>query len=175
MTNNSSPVLKIIVAMDFNGSIGAQNRIPWKIKSDLKRFKELTTGHTVLMGRKTCESIISYAKGPLKNRRNIVLSRDNSFSPEGFEVVRSWEEFMSNFRSGQYGDVFVIGGAEIYRCALQHADLIYITRVCAIISRSDTSFPKFRGSLWKIAEQSKVYPASPDDEFSFYYETLKRS
>jgi dihydrofolate reductase len=173
MTMSDKPLLKIIVAMDLAGVIGRENQIPWKIRTDLKRFRDLTEGHTIIMGRKTCESIASYAKGPLKGRRNIVLSRNKSFSVEGFERVSDWDAFMDKFERDEYGDVYVIGGAEIYKKALLDADFIYITYVCAIIN-GDTFFPEFEEANWRVAERSPIHPISEFDQFEFYYEVLER-
>lgn len=166
--------ISIIVATDKNGAIGIQNRIPWKIRTDLKRFKEMTFGHTVLMGRKTCESIIAYNKGPLKGRRNIVLSRDKDFNPRGFERLGSWFEFWIKFTEEEYGDVYVIGGAKVYETALRYAKHIYITRVCAIINDADTYFPEILETDWELVEAGSLNPSNEFDEYDFYYETLKR-
>lgn len=174
MSNKPTRDIHIVVAMDEASAIGIGSKIPWKIKTDLKRFREITLGHTVLMGRKTCESIVSYLGGPLKSRRNLVLSRNDNFSSPGFEKLNTWFSFLENFMSGEYGDVYIVGGAEVYRIALPFAQYMHITRVCVIINEVDAHFPSFEKTEWKLTNHSPIVPASEADEYSFYYETFKR-
>src|SRR5688572_9779145 len=104
--------LSIIVAMSENRVIGRNHRLPWHLPADLKRFKQLTTGHTIVMGRKTFESIGK----PLLNRRNVVLTRDGNFRAPGVEVAHELDEAIALAKDDS--EVFVIGGAEIFRDAL---------------------------------------------------------
>lgn len=141
-------MISIIVAVADNLAIGKDNNLLWHISEDLKYFKRITAGHTVIMGRKTWESI----GRPLPNRRNIVISRSlRADSLAGAEVFPSLEEALS--ASGGAGEsseeVFIIGGGEIYRQAIPLADKIYLTRVHINISDADTFFPAFDEEVWK--------------------------
>ena len=141
-------MISIIVAVADNLAIGKDNNLLWHISEDLKYFKRVTAGHTVIMGRKTWESI----GRPLPNRRNIVISRSlNAHSILGAEVFPSLVEAIS--ASGGAGnsseEVFIIGGGEIYRQALPLADKIYFTRVHINVSDADTFFPAFDEKVWR--------------------------
>ena len=127
-------VFKAIAAMSSNRIIGRDGALPWRLPEDLKFFRTVTTGHAVVMGRKTWESL----GRPLPNRRNIVLSR--GMGPvDGAEVVRSVEELDA---LGLEGDVFVIGGAEIYRLLMSRCAAVYLT-VLEAEADGDTAFPPF--------------------------------
>ena len=115
--------LTIIVAASANNVIGFDNKLIWNIPKDLKRFKELTQGHSVIMGRKTFESLPS----PLPNRRNIVVTRNKDYSPEGIEVFSSIEDAMDACREDL--QPFIIGGGEIYSQTINLVDKIELTRV----------------------------------------------
>ena len=115
--------ISILVAVSDNGVIGAGNRLPWHLPADLKRFKALTMGHPIIMGRKTFESIGK----PLPGRTNIVVTRQAEFQACGALVAHSIEDALLICENTT--EVFVIGGAEIYRQALPHADKIYLTRI----------------------------------------------
>jgi dihydrofolate reductase len=128
-------MISIIVAMSKNRVIGNNNTLIWHLPEDLKRFKELTTGNTIVMGRKTYESI----GRPLPNRRSIIITRDPDYSVEGCEVVNSLEEALLLSNS----DCFIIGGGEIYRQAIDIADRIYLTLINKEFE-GDTSFPELK-------------------------------
>lgn len=132
----------IIVAVAQNGVIGCHNRLIWHISEDLKRFKALTMGCPIIMGRKTYESIGK----PLPGRHNIVVSRNESFEAQGVTVVRSIEEALSLHDTQT--EVFVIGGGEIYKQALPLSDRIYLTRVDQTPS-GDTFFPEIDSDKWR--------------------------
>lgn len=134
-------MISIIVAVASNGVIGCHNRLIWHISEDLKRFKALTTGHPIVMGRKTYESI----GRPLPGRLNIVVSRQNDLRIEGVEVVGSIEDAVK--RAGVADEIFVIGGGEIYRQALPIADKLYMTRV-EQSPGGDTFFPAISPAEW---------------------------
>ena len=119
------PNLSIIVAIAQNGAIGKDNDLLWHLSGDLKRFKRLTTGHPVVMGRKTWESL---PKRPLPGRRNIVFTQNPGFAPEGAEVVRSVNDLFRALKDCD-DEVFVMGGAAIYRLLLPFTRRLYITRV----------------------------------------------
>ena len=128
-------MIKIIVAMSKNRVIGDSNTLIWHLPEDLKRFRQLTTGNTIVMGRKTYESIGK----PLPNRRSIIITRDTDYSVEGCEVVNSLEEALLLSNS----DCFIIGGGEIYRQSIDIADRIYLTLINKEFE-GDTSFPEIK-------------------------------
>lgn len=142
--------MTIIVAFDENNAIGNNNQLLWHLPEDLKRFKKLTSGHAIIMGRKTFESL----KKPLPNRKNIVISRNKQITyPEGVIVVQSLEEAFETAK--QFDDSpFIIGGGEIYRQSLEFADKLEITQVHTKIADVDTFFPEIDSTKWrKIHEE----------------------
>ena len=136
-------MISIIVAVAENGVIGSDNQMPWHISEDLRRFKAVTTGHPVIMGRKTFESL----GRPLPNRTNVVITRNPSYKVDGATVVGSLDEALALFPGD--GEVFVIGGGEIYRQAMDIADRLYITRVGTEFE-GDTRFPEIDDSRWRV-------------------------
>lgn len=141
--------LSLLVAADENNGIGTQGDQPFYIGDDLKRFKKLTSENTILMGRKTFESL---PRGALPNRRNIVLSRQKSWSPEGCEVITHPDELGKI--SSPEENIFVIGGGEVYRLFLPKAQRIYMTRVHHAFDGIDTWFPELSKEYW-TPEQSE--------------------
>ena len=127
--------LKAIAAVSLDGVIGRNGDLPWRLKEDLAWFKKITSGHTVLMGRKTWDSL----GRPLPNRRNLVLSRSLE-AEEGMEVIRSTEGFQD---LGLKGDVFVIGGGEVYSMLLPKCDELYLTKVFRNVEDGDAFFPEY--------------------------------
>ena len=134
-------ILSLIVAASKNNVIGKDNALIWHLSADLKRFKALTTGHAVIMGRKTYESI----GRPLPNRRNIVVSGSLS-SVEGIEVVASVRAALDLVKEEE--EVFVMGGGSIYQALWEMADRLYLTRVETVVE-GDTFIPEVRASEWK--------------------------
>lgn len=134
-------MISIIVAVAANGVIGSGNRMPWHIPEDLKRFKAITTGHPVVMGRKTFESL----GRPLPNRTNVVITRNRDYRAEGATVVGSLYEALALF--GQDEEIFIIGGGEIYKQAMEIAEKLYITRIRHEFD-GDTYFPDIDGDKW---------------------------
>lgn len=134
-------MISIIVAIAHDNVIGGQNRLLWHIREDLQRFKRITTGHPVIMGRKTFESLGK----PLPNRTNVVISRQPAYPAEGCQVVGSLEEAIRLFP--QQEEVFIIGGAQIYAEALPLAGRLYITWVDADYE-GDTRFPEWERDEW---------------------------
>jgi dihydrofolate reductase len=161
--------VSILVAVAENGVIGRAGNLPWHLGDDLKRFKQLTMGHTIVMGRKTWESI----GRPLPGRRNVVISRQPGYQGEGAEVVESFDEALRV--SGAAGDdeVFVIGGAEIYRLAIPRTDGLYVTRVHATVE-GDTYLHDLPGSGWHLVESSD-HAADAKNEFPFSFEIYRRA
>jgi dihydrofolate reductase len=164
--------LSLIVAVAENGIIGRDNELPWRLSGDLKRFKEITMGKPLIMGRKTFESI----GRPLPGRTNIVLSRDSTFQPDNVEAVGDFPSAMAAAvaaakRAG-VTEIMVIGGAGIYQFALPRADRIYLTEVHAEMP-GDAVFPPYHKEDW--TEQSRAYqPAAPGETADYSFVTLDR-
>lgn len=133
----------LIAALSEDGTIGDKGRIPWHISADLKRFKQTTMGHPVIMGRKTFESIGK----PLPGRVNIVLTHNPAFRPAGALVFPDLSEALGYLGTVNSKTVFVIGGAELYRAALPLADALYLTHVHMKV-HGDTKFPAFDRNEW---------------------------
>lgn len=145
--------VSIIVAIAENGVIGGGNKLLWHIPDDLRHFKRVTSGHSVIMGRKTFESIGK----PLPNRRNIVISRNPNYNSVGIEVARSLEEALAMTKDEP--EVFIIGGGEIYRQTLPMASKLYITRVHEKYE-GDTYFPEPDPSEWLLVHSEKGNPTT---------------
>jgi dihydrofolate reductase len=160
--------ISIIAAVAENGVIGRGGELPWHLAADLKRFKQLTMGHTLIMGRKTWESI----GRPLPGRKMVVITRQKDFRSAGIEIVASLDAALEI--AAALGDVetFIIGGAEIYRLALPRADRLYLTRVHANVD-GDAIFPDVDSRAWKLTEIEER-PADASNEFSFNFEQLER-
>ena len=153
--------MNIIVAVAKNGAIGFNNELLYRLPNDLKRFKTLTTGHTVIMGRKTFESL---PKGALPNRRNIVLSRQEGLHYENAECYSSLEDAL--MQCDYWEDVFIIGGAELYKQTLNMASRIYLTLIDDIPAVADSFFPEWSVAEWKEVSREE-HPA--DDKHAHAY------
>jgi len=154
--------------MAENGVIGKDNALPWHLPNDLKRFKALTTGHSIVMGRRTFDSIGRV----LRDRRTIVITRNADFTAAGAEVVHTLDQALE-LTAGE-DEVFVVGGAELYRAALARADRLYLTMVHAAVD-GDVRFPAWNPSEWHLVEFVRF---AADDQhahpYSFRrYERLK--
>ena len=134
--------ISIIVAMSENFVIGLKNKLPWHISADLKNFKNITLGNPIIMGRKTYDSIGK----PLKDRDNIVISRDNSLIIDGVEVLDSLEKAI--FMTAEAPETFIIGGQQIYQIALPFATHMYITKVEGNFE-GDAYFPDYNQEEWR--------------------------
>lgn len=134
---NKKNNLSIIVAQAENRAIGLNGDMPWHLSGDLKRFKALTMGHPVVMGRRTWESL---PKRPLVGRRNIVFSQSDNFAPEGAEVVRSVNDLFNLLRDCD-DEIFIIGGGRIYNMLMPFTQRLYITWVHKEFPEADTFFP----------------------------------
>jgi dihydrofolate reductase len=143
-------VLKILVAFDENRVIGKNNTLIWHLPADLKRFKALTTGHVIIMGRKTFESIGK----PLPNRTTIVISRQADLQIEGVIIAHSVEEAILKAKSITREDIFIVGGAEIYALSLALADQILVTQLHDIFE-GDAYFPEIPSTSWEITEKER--------------------
>ncbi|WP_411953290.1 dihydrofolate reductase [Alkalibacillus sp. S2W] len=138
----------MIVAMDENHVIGLDQGMPWHLPNDLKYFKSVTSQSTIVMGRKTFESI----GRPLPKRHNIILTRQKDFNPEGCTVIHSMEELQDVVLSNEH--VFIIGGAALFAEALSFADYMYITHIHSTFE-GDTYFPEVDWSKWALVERTE--------------------
>lgn len=148
--------VSIIVAMSRNGIIGRDNAIPWSIPADMARFRELTLGHALIMGRKTFESI----GRPLPGRRSIVVSRQADFATEGAVVAGSLPEAL--LLAGGQGEIFICGGGEIYEQALPFAARIYLTLIDCEIA-GDTGFPSIPRDDFVEISRERIAETPPTD------------
>jgi dihydrofolate reductase len=161
-------MLSIIVAVAENGAIGKDNDLIWYLSNDLKRFKALTTGHTIIMGRKTFESL---PKGALPNRTNVVLTRDINKSFPNCVMLHSVEEIIEKYAEDSE-EHFIIGGGQLYADLLPYADRIYLTRVHHSFG-ADVFFPEIKEDVW-IVESEEKHSASEKNEYSYSFINLKR-
>ncbi|MCM3617255.1 dihydrofolate reductase [Sutcliffiella horikoshii] len=158
-------MISIIVAMDRNNLIGKDNDLPWRIPADLAYFKKVTLGSTVVMGRKTYESIGK----PLPNRRNIILSRKD-FAAEGCETLHSIDEVMAMEENNH--EIFIIGGSHIFKETLPFADFLYLTYIDDEFD-GDTYFPTIEEQEWELLSELK---GIKDDKnpYDYYFRTYRR-
>lgn len=159
-------MISIIVAASTNNVIGAEGELPWKISDDLRRFKALTMGKPIVMGRLTWESI----GRPLPGRQNIVITRQPDFSADGCDVVASPAAALDV--AGDAEEVMIIGGSQIYELFLPKAGRLHITRVRAEIE-GDAFFPSIDEADWELVE-SESHEASEANEFAFDFRTYER-
>lgn len=157
------PEIAIIVAMDRNRAIGLRGDMPWRLSADLKRFKKITMGHPVIMGRKTFESLPG---GALPGRKNIVITKSTGFNAENVIVAESPERALD--LCSDAGKVFVIGGGIIYRHFINIADLLYLT-VIQHDYQADTWFPEFNTSEFDMVGFEEI---NNDPKFSYPYQFI---
>lgn len=157
-------MIKILVAFDENRVIGKNNELIWHLPADLQRFKALTTGHVIIMGRKTYESI----GRPLPNRTTIAITRQTEFKPEGIIVSNSLEEAILKAKSISREDIYIVGGAEIYQMSLDVADQLLVTQLHDIFD-GDTYFPEIPLDTWEIISREK---GVTDEKNQFQYSFL---
>ena len=160
-------IISLIVAMDRRGVIGAGGALPWRLSDDLKRFKAITMGKPLVMGRKTHESI----GRPLPGRRNIILTRQQEYTAEGCIVCENTEEALA--ACAGHEEVMVMGGATLYELFLPRAGRIYLTRVQAEVD-GDTWFPPFDESAWNVVER-RDYPADANNEYACSFQVLEKT
>ncbi len=146
-------MLSLICALAENRGIGFENKLLFYLPADLKRFKALTTGHTIIMGRKTFESL---PKGALPNRRNIVLTRKPDARFEGAETFGTLAEALAACRDDEH--IYIIGGASVYAEALPLADRLCLTHIHAMPERADVFFPDFNADDWEVAFSERHEP-----------------
>lgn len=160
-------MVTIVVAMGKNHGIGKENQLLWHLPKDLKHFKELTSGHPIIMGRKTYESIGK----PLPNRTNIVISRKQDWFQEGILIVGSIKEAVK-FAQKIDENVFIIGGGNIYEQTLDFTDRIEVTMVDATLE-ADTFFPKIDENIW-IKTDEIHHEKDEQHAFDFTFQTYER-
>lgn len=161
-------MISIIAAMDFKGRIGEKGQLPWRIPEDLKRFKEITMGKPVVMGRKTWESL----PGKLTGRTNIVITRNPEAVKGDFDVCTNDLKGALEYAGILSNEVMVIGGGEIYRQSLPFVDRMYLTRVCTFV-KGDTLFPFWYGDDWELTKSEKVQTSSVALDFQVYDRVTK--
>ena len=161
MDQTTDKQVSIIVAIARNNAIGFENKLLYWLPNDMKRFKALTTGHTIIMGRRTFESL---PKGALPNRRNIVLSRQADATFPGAECYPSLEEALAHCTPDE--EVFIIGGSSVYGQAMRYANKLYITQVDDTPKQADAFFPEIVSTEWVETERDV---RQPDDKHLFPY------
>jgi dihydrofolate reductase len=159
--------LSLIVAVSENGVIGKSGDLPWHLSADLRRFKRLTIGHHILMGRKTYESI----GRPLPGRTSIILTRDKTFRAEGCRTASSLDEAVKI--AAEDRELFVIGGQQIYSLSLPVVDRIYWTQVHAELD-GDTFFPEIDWDAWRMIEDQR-HAADEKNQFEFSFRVYERA
>ncbi len=160
--------LSAIVAIDRNGAIGKQGQLLCHLPADMRHFKETTMGHSIVMGRKTFES---FPNGALPGRQNIVVTRNRGYQPQGVTVVHSIDEALA--AATMPGEVFVIGGAEIYCATFDTVTTIYLTVIDHEFEGADAHFPRIDLRRWTIVDRSD-HPADERNPYPFAFMTLRR-
>ncbi|MEE9130243.1 MAG: dihydrofolate reductase [Phycisphaerales bacterium] len=159
--------ISVIAAMSENRVIGRDGALPWHLPADLARFKSITTGHTVIMGRKTFESVGQ----PLPNRRTIVITRNNDYQCAGVFIAHGLDAALDH--AAREDEIFILGGEAIYRIALPRADRLYLTIVHATI-QGDTHFPPFDPDRWKLVEDER-HEADDRHAYAFSFRRYERT
>ena len=154
--------VSLVVAASTNNVIGSDGGLPWHLPDDLRHFKRLTTGNPIVMGRRTFESI----GRPLPNRRNIVMTRDPDYVAPGCDVVSSVREALDLLKDTD--EVMIIGGGQVYRDFLPHADRIYLTRVQADVE-GDTYFPDIDEAGWRLVSSE---PHAADEKHAYAFDVM---
>ncbi|MDH3413257.1 MAG: dihydrofolate reductase [Gammaproteobacteria bacterium] len=157
--------VSLIVAMAQNRVIGRNNALPWRLSPDLKRFRRITMGHPIVMGRKTYESI----GRPLDGRKNIVISRNPDFRPDGVTVASSIDQALA---LASDNEIMIIGGADIYKQTLPRADRIHFTLIHESFD-GDAYFPEINSNEWKETTREDIEPGV-DAAFGYSFVTLER-
>ncbi|MDQ6608878.1 MAG: dihydrofolate reductase [Bacteroidota bacterium] len=161
-------ILSLLVAASENNLIGKDNQLPWYLPGDLKYFKNLTWGMPILMGRKTFESIGKALPG----RKSLVLTRNKKWLHDGVEAVHSIEEAVTKAESLGVKEIFVIGGAEIFKTALPDSNRIYLTRIHQQFD-GDTYFPELSGHEWQLTS-SRYCEADEKNAYNHTYQVWER-
>ncbi len=157
----------LIAAAGENNELGKDKDLVWHLPDDFKRFKKLTTGHTIIMGRKTFETFPQL----LPNRKHVIITRKQDYNPEGTIVVNSLEKALEKAKEDP--QPFVIGGGEIYKLSMEKADCIELTRVHGTFE-ADTFFPEIDEEKWKLVA-SETHPKDERHNYAFTYLTYERA
>lgn len=160
--------ISLIAAIGKNNELGKNKKLIWSIPADMKFFKETTMGHPVIMGRKTYESIGKL----LPKRRNVIITRDTKYKASGADVVNSIEEALKLFKNYKE-EVFIIGGAEIYRQSIPLADKLYITHIEAENKKADTFFPEIIPIVWNEISHDE-HQADEKNNLSYTFSKYER-
>ena len=160
--------IKLICAISKNNVIGNENKLPWNLSEDLKRFKKLTSNNLIVMGRKTFDSI----GRPLPNRKNIVLSNNSNLEIDGVEVFNSPDEVISLYKEKPVKkDMYIIGGTFVYKLFLEYCDYLYITYVDKNFE-GDAFFPKIDWKAWKLTKEEEKY--DENEKLKYFFRDYKR-
>lgn len=160
--------ISAIVVIDENGAIGNKGGLLCHLPADLKHFKEITMGHSIVMGRNTLES---FPKGPLPGRQNIVISRNPDYAPQEVTVAHSFDEAIEV--ATHPGDVFIIGGAQVYAGMFDRFTTLYLTRIHHAFAVADTYFPAILPSEWVEVEREE-HAADERNPYPYTFITLRR-
>jgi dihydrofolate reductase len=166
VTPSSSTVLSLVAALDRDHAIGKDNALPWHLSADLKRFKALTLGKPVLMGRRTAESL----GRALPGRRNLVLTRSGRVPFDGMEAMASIDAALHAAANDGAGELCVIGGAQVYALALPLATVLHLTRVDTVVEGADAFFPAFDHAAWRVVSRERH---AKDDRHAFDFEFIE--
>ncbi|MBB6452273.1 dihydrofolate reductase [Salirhabdus euzebyi] len=161
-------MISLLVAMDRNYVIGKDNDLPWHLPNDLKFFKETTLHHTIVMGRKTYESI----GRPLPKRNNVVLTTNQNFQAEGCKVIHSWDPVLEWNEKNPDEEIFVIGGAQLIKDAIHFANKMYLTEIDEAFD-GDTYFPPFSMKDWELVRKEKGIK-DEKNPYDYYFCTYLR-
>ena len=164
-------IISLIAAIGKNNEIGKKNELLWNLPADMKHFKETTSGHTVIMGQKTFESI----GRPLPKRRNIILTLDKNFKPEGAEIVHSLEALDALLKKTCKKDeeVFVIGGGQIYKLLIEKADRLYITHEDATFPDADAFFPEIIPIIF-LEDSKEEHKKDTENPYDYTFSVYNR-
>jgi dihydrofolate reductase len=163
-------ILSIIVAKTKNNVIGLNNGLPWKLSDDLKSFKKITAGHPVIMGRKTYDSLGK----PLKDRTNIIVTRQKDFEAEGVKVVYSLDEAIRFARTLNNDEAFIIGGAQLIDQSISMVDKIYLTEIDAVVE-GDTFLDTIHPEDWNVLSEHKYFKSEKNDYDFSIIEYVKKN
>jgi dihydrofolate reductase len=163
-------MVSFVVAQASNRVIGRGNDLPWHLPADLKHFKSITSDKTVIMGRRTYESILARIGKPLPNRENVVVTTNRDYVAPGCRVVGSVEEALKLHQKD--GEVFVIGGARVFKEALDYADRVYLTQIMSDFN-GDTFFPKLEPTVWRTVSR-EAHAADDKNPYSYEFLILER-
>lgn len=162
--------VSLVAALDRNRAIGRGNALPWHLPADLKRFKQLTLGKPILMGRRTADSL----GRALPGRRNLVLTRRSRAPCDGMEPVASLDAALALARQADAGELCVIGGGEVYALALPRATVLHLTHVDTVVEDADTFFPTFDAADWRTVSRER-HPADARHAFPFEFAEYRRA